>query len=370
MRLIVLAACAALAAAQPPVSTHMSLDEVEAALAAYPPRWEFGEQRAAIMASLDRLIVTKVGASLDDDGRARLRPLHAFYLRRVDRALDRLEKARVVEGVHAFKFYSSSYIFKSAAGVLAMDFCQGPINNGGEPETRDEYRSGFYLTPAQRDRLARIVDVMIVTHRHHDHADYSLARRLIAQGKKVIGPEQLQRTWKDLAKGVTVPAYGRAQSFAPVEIFTMLGSQYGTNRPTGNGAERIGVPHPTDPERDSETVVYLFRIGGLTFLTGGENQVPAGEWLREGVARGFRPDVRLSLGQYQGERSLIEALRPMEPLFRLPLHEYEMTHGGGGNRTGPLLVGSGRAAFDRRESMPLLWGEDFVLTRSMLPARR
>ncbi|MDZ4289496.1 MAG: hypothetical protein U0984_16140, partial [Prosthecobacter sp.] len=35
-----------------PVSDSMSLDEIAQALEAYPPRWEFGDQRAAITASL------------------------------------------------------------------------------------------------------------------------------------------------------------------------------------------------------------------------------------------------------------------------------------------------------------------------------
>ena len=45
---------------------------------------------------------------------------------------------------------------------MAIDYCQGPINNGGEPETRDEYGSGFYCTPAQRDRLARVVMLILI----------------------------------------------------------------------------------------------------------------------------------------------------------------------------------------------------------------
>ena len=37
-----------------PVSDSMTLDEIGRALEAYPPRWEFGDQRAAITAALDR----------------------------------------------------------------------------------------------------------------------------------------------------------------------------------------------------------------------------------------------------------------------------------------------------------------------------
>jgi L-ascorbate metabolism protein UlaG (beta-lactamase superfamily) len=357
------------ATAQPPVSTSMPLDEIAAAMEAYPPRWEYGDQRAAIMASLDRIVDVRVWKELTDEGREELKILHDFYLKRMDRGLDKLETTRVTEGVHAFKFYSSSYVFKTPAATVAMDFCQGPINNGGEPETRDEYRSGFYWTPAQRDRLARMVDAMIVTHRHHDHADYSLARRLVEQGKPVIGPAQLKEAWKDLAHGITVPVYGTAQTIGPVRIVTMLGAQFSTSRPTGNGTEREGIPTLSNPSADSETVAYLFQLNGVTFLQAAENHVPAGEWFRDALAQGVRPDVRLSLGQYQGERSLLAELKSLPTLFRLPLHEYELTHENGGNRTGSLLTGGNRTSFNKRLLMPLLWGEDFLLTRDLLPAR-
>ncbi len=158
-----------------------------------------------------------------------------------------------------------------------------------------------------------------------------------------------------------MPEYGAVQRFGPVEIFTMLGAQYVRNEPSGTGSERVGVPDPETPGRDSETVAYLFKLGGITFITAGENHVPAGEWLRRGVELNFRPQVRLSLGQFQGERSLLAELKNMPPLFRLPLHEYEMMHQGGGNRMAPLLSGGNRAAFERRQLMPLVWGEGFLI---------
>ncbi|MCX7886719.1 MAG: hypothetical protein N3B01_05620 [Verrucomicrobiae bacterium] len=313
------------------------------------------------MASLDRIVNVHIHKNWTEEDRARLKPIHQFNLRRVDIGLDKLEKARVSEGVHVFKFYSSSVVLRSAQGVVAVDFSQGPINNTGEPEARDDFRSGFYMTPQQRDRLAKMVDVSLITHRHYDHADYSLSRRLIAQGKTVIGPAQLKALWKDLAAKIAVPAYGTAQRFGPVEIFTMLGCQYARSEAPGAGTERVGVPS-TDPNQDSETVVYLFRLGGIVFLHGAENHVPAEAWLRQGIAAGFKPNVRLSLGQFQGERSLQAALKTMKPLFWLPVHEYELRHAGGGARTARLLRGPNRKLFDNRQMMPLLWGEDFLLT--------
>jgi L-ascorbate metabolism protein UlaG (beta-lactamase superfamily) len=348
----------------------MPLADIERALADHPPRWAEGEARAALLAALDQQVSIQIRRGWTDDERTRLRPLHEFYLRRIDAGLNKLENSRVTAGVQAFKFYSSSYVFRTAAGTVAVDFCQGPINNGDEPEKRDEYRSGFYLRPDQRDRLARQVDVFLITHRHHDHADYSLARRLVEQRKTVIGPAQLRQQWPGLAKGLIVPDYGRVQRFGPVEIFTLLGRQYSRHEPTGSGTERRGVPSREKADADSETVAYLFKLAGLTFLTAGENHVPGGDWLRTGVTLGFKPQVRLSLGQFQGERSLLSVLASLPPIFRLPLHEYEMMHEHGGNRTGPLLTGGNRAAYEQHRLMPLVWGEDFLLTDDLVAFAR
>ena len=77
----------------------------------------------------------------------------------------------------------------------------------------------------------------------------------------------------------------------------------------------------------------------------------------------------LNVGQYQGQRSVDAVLRQRPPVFRIPVHDYEMMHEGGGNRTSPWFTGPGRQAFDRHQAMPLFWGESFHLTRArwMLP---
>jgi hypothetical protein len=287
----------------------MSLAEIERALPQYPPAWEHGEARAAIAASLDRQVTVQVRDGMTDEDRAKLQPLLEFYRRCVDAGLETLERTRVTDGVLVVKFYSSSLVLKSAAGTVAVDFCQGPINNGGEPETRDDRRTGFFWTAEQRDRLARLVDVSLITHRHHDHADYSLSRRLAARGKPVVGPSQLKALWKDLADGITVPQYGQ-----------------------------------------------------------GHQVVPAGQWLERGIAQGWVPNVVLSAGQYQGQRSIDSVLRQRPPVFRIPVHDYEMMHEGSGNRTSPWFTGPGRQAFDRRQAMPLFWGEGFHLPRAPLDA--
>ncbi len=347
-----------------PVCPSMSLAEIERALPKYPPAWEHGDARAALAAALDRQVTVQISDEMTDGDRAKLQPLLEFYRRRVEAGLDALEQTCVSEGVLVVKFYSSSLVLKSPAGIVAVDFCQGPINNGGEPETRDDRRTGFFWTAEQRDRLARLVDLSVITHRHHDHADYSLSRRLVARGKPVVGPRQLKVLWQDLADGITVPEYGSGQRVGPAEIYTLLGRQYAQSIPGADG-QREGVPGD-DPANETESVVYLLRVGGSVFLQGAENHVPAGTWLERGIAQGWAPDVVLSVGQYQGQRSIDAVLRQRPPAFRIPVHEYELLHGGGGNRTSPWFTGPGRQAFDLHQAMPLFWGESFPLTREPL----
>lgn len=126
----------------PKLTATMSWDEIHHAMESYPPSFESGDERQQIMKSLDRLICYSV-KHVDEEDRPKLKPwlqqMVPFYRRRIDRCLDALESTRVEEGVHLFKLYSSSIILKSAQGTVSIDFCQGPVNNGGEPEESDRY---------------------------------------------------------------------------------------------------------------------------------------------------------------------------------------------------------------------------------------
>jgi hypothetical protein len=355
-----------------------TLAQIAQEMQKYPPRFEYGNQRVRIFESLDKIIdFTVADYCLSSDRSQRLKEIVAFYLKRVDQGLDALENTVVTEGVHVFKFYSSSIILKSAEGTVALDFAQGPIGNDykqgsvgneGEPETSDYFKTGFYLTPEQRDRLARLVDVYLITHPHQDHADYSLAKRMIEAGKPVIGPEQLKYKWEDLARGIIVPDYEAVQKFYPCEIFTQFGCQYSESRPAGESI-RIAVP-TYYLSRDVESIRYLVRIGGITFLQSAENHSEGYDWLEKATMLGWNVDVLMTAGAHQGYRSVMKFLEENKVnYFSLPIHEYEITHPNGGRRAAPFLKGNNRIAFDKKRLMALLWGEDFLLTRKMIDAK-
>ena len=42
------------------------------------------------------------------------------------------------------------------------------------------------------------------------------------------------------------------------------------------------------------------------------------------------------------------------PTYRMPVHEYELMHDHGGNRTSPWFSGANRKVFDEHRSMPLV----------------
>lgn len=133
--------------------------------------------------------------------------------------------------------------------------------------------------------------------------------------------------------------------------------------------EATGYPS-TDPKvEDAETVAYLARIGDLTFLQAAENNVVVDAWLLDGISKGFRPDVKMSVGARQGARGIGAVLKAMGPVFYLPIHEYEMGHGGGGNRTAGNFDGSRQKLIEKGLMMPLFWGETFSLAPSDLSWR-
>ena len=82
------------------------------------------------------------------------------------------------------------------------------------------------------------------------------------------------------------------QRFGPCEILTQFGYQYAISR-KGQDGERYGMHDPESTERSSETIRYLLRIGGITFLQSAESQTEAYDWLAKAEKQGW--NVRCAL---------------------------------------------------------------------------
>lgn len=354
------------------LSEYMTLVQIENALELFPPSFEFGKQRLQIMESMDKIIDFSVRDNDRDE--QKLQEIVKFYRRQVDKGLQALELTDVKEGVHIFKFYSSSLILKSPQGTIAIDFCQGPVGNDyklesysneGEPETSDYFKTNFYLTTEQRDRLANLVDVYLITHPHQDHADYSLAKRMIQAGKPVVGPEQLKLKWEDLSRDIIVPNYYEIQKIGPCEILTQAGFQYKKAKKVANG-DFYGVPTRYF-SHDVESIRFLIKMNGIVFLQSAETQTDAYMWLEMAQDINWNVDVLITAGMLQGGKSVKKFLENNSVnYFNLPVHEYEITHSNGGQRAATRLKDDNWTAFKNKMLMPLLWGENFLLTENLI----
>lgn len=354
------------------LTNGMDLYEIEEAMNRYPPKFENGCQRLLIMESLDKIMNFSVRDNSRDE--EKLKKIVSFYRNQVDKGLETLEQTQVKEGVHIFKFYSSSLILKSRDGTIAIDFCQGPVGNDyklesysneGEPESSDYFKTDFFMTQQQRDRLAKQVDVYLITHPHQDHTDYSLAKRMSEMGKPIVGPEQLRYKWEDLSENITVPGYFKRQKIGPCDILSQSGYQYKKAIKLENG-ELWGVPDRYF-SHDVESIRYLIKMGGITFLHSAETQTEAYAWLEMAKNIDWNVEVLISAGMWQGEKSVMKFLENNRiKYFSLPVHEFEITHGKGGQRSASRMEGENKKKFDDELLMPLLWGEDYLLTEQML----
>lgn len=350
------------------LTENMSFSQIQRAMDRYPPHFKFGNERSKILQSMDAMVSFSVKHDDYLGNKAyvnQLSDLSRFYRQQVDKGLDALERTKVKKGeVCVFKFYSSSIILKSSEGVVAIDFCQGPVGNFAEPEETDYYKSGFYLTPYQRDKLAQLIDIQVITHWHHDHADFSLASRLRKKGKIVIATAQNRRFWSDKIQGITVPDYDKVQKFGCVEILAQKGYQYADTKIENDLL--YGFPSANTND-DSESIRYLIKMGGIVFLHSAETYTDGYDWLKKASSMGWKVNVVLSQGLGQGERSVNRFLNENpQKYFYIPIHEYELMHENGGNRTAIWLKDKNFDLFEKKEIMPLLWGENFCVTKKLL----
>ncbi len=353
----------------------MSFEVIEELLLQAPPTLgldgeSYGKRRL-VAAELDKVVNIAVNHQTSDDEFKRIKQLAKFYHGRVEAGLSTLEKTRVTTGVVICKFYSSSVVVKSAEGTIAIDFQEGPVRaNGADPMDCDPIsaKTGFLWSPEQLDRLANLVDASFISHIHPDHASFALTRRLVARGKPVVVTPELKELWRSLSHGLVVPDYHRPQVFGPAEVLATLGTQYMGK--TGRDSEGREVGLRTElPGIDAETNVYLIKIGGQTIFHAAENNDVVDEWLSTAMKDGFKPTIILSTGMRQGGRATEAFLSRQIPFVRLPIHEYEMTHPGGGNRVSGAFKGKGKQELQSGRRAFLFWGEALVLPGAEKPTK-
>jgi len=152
------------------------LDTVQSILAKYPAVIHDNFERTTAKLLMD--------AVFHEHFAAYRKPVQQFFRARVDQVIQELETTKVEKGVRIWKVYNMAFIARTKSVTIAFDLVSGITS--GSPD--------FAMSPEQVDRLVKQCDVLLITHRHPDHADKTIAEKFIELGLPIVAPEQV---WKD-----------------------------------------------------------------------------------------------------------------------------------------------------------------------------
>jgi len=332
----------------------MALEEIEKGLESAPPHLGDNADREEYYRALDEWALAPDTIYWDGKEETANPDLLAYYLRRMNKALEEAETTEVKAGATVWKLYSSGFLVRTAECVFAVDAVEGPFKDiDGSPEDAAEFK--FKWTDGMRKRFAELADVLFVTHWHYDHASFALAKAMIEAGKVVVVPQQLKEHWQrnEFASKLTVLEPDTDESVGTLTVRIFDGVQYMRNDEAGNW---VSVP-----KYDAQNNVYLIRTReGITFLHHGDNRGKhfAG-WLEEAAAEGWNVDMWFV--PIHWPKSMIPDVEKIVQPILVPCHEYEFGHKPthGVITIMPHYKGSFRRFFEKGRAARLTWGEKF-----------
>ncbi len=226
---------------------EFGLDAAAATLARHPPGTGDDPARRAALAVVDLVVHEEAGPS---------RPaVREFFHAQVRRALARMKTTRRASGATVWKLYNHAFIVRTASVTFAFD-----LSSAGTARVPD-----FSLPSAVLEEIAAECDALFVSHRHADHADATVARIFLRQGKSVVAPVS---AWAglDFHGGVT----HLARDAAVTHVLPVRG-----------GAVRLQVVvHPGHQGPVENNVVVVTTPEGLVFChTGDQNQAADRAWM-------------------------------------------------------------------------------------------
>ena len=149
------------------------LDTVQSILVTNKPTFQ-PENRERTMAKL------LMDAVFHDPYSAYRKPVQDFFHARIDLVINELENTKIDHGIRIWKLYNMAFIARTKSVTIAFDLVSG-ITSGSED---------FAMTSDQVEHLVKQCDVLLITHRHEDHAQKEIVERFIECGKPVVAPEQ------------------------------------------------------------------------------------------------------------------------------------------------------------------------------------
>lgn len=250
-----------------------------------------------------------------------------FFIRRVRNALDEIERTAVKDGVRMWHIYNHGYVFKTPEAVFAVDVVT----------TRHIWNLAWDVPADISDRIARLLDGMLITHEHSDHADFEIIGKLLAARKAVVVPEA---SIHKFPKGCfSVDAWGHKE----------VRGQKVMARP--------GV-HVYDQGRNVQNVVYeIVTDSGVHILHTGDHDYTEGlSWHRP-------PDILIPKfdgvsPKYPNEKVLEILFAYGNPGLIIPGHINELAHYPGGGRTS-LRDAARQFQLCKVPYQIMLWGESY-----------
>jgi len=166
----------------------MTINELRACfegLAAYPPDWTVCAEREAIFLEIGTFLENNIRPSASFDLEQNPNPVWELIYQRLEKAVSDAETYCPRSGESMlWQMYNSGVIIKNERTVMGMDLL--PV-----------LRSYGWSDPLSlTDRMAGLIDFLLITHRHGDHYDRQLVRACLEKGKTVCMPGNLATEWR------------------------------------------------------------------------------------------------------------------------------------------------------------------------------
>ena len=152
------------------------LDTIRSILIKYKPAIPENPERGMAKLLMD--------AVFHDHYAAYRKPVQVFFHTGTDSLIKELETTKIENGATIWKVYNMGFIVRTKSVTLAFDLARGETS--GSPD--------FTLSAEETDRIVRQCDILIISHKHIDHADRVVAENFLQYGKPVITPDQV---WKN-----------------------------------------------------------------------------------------------------------------------------------------------------------------------------